>query len=125
MGHPHIGTEHLLLALAVGAEAGTSEVTVPNGRGSEDIRATITDLRGGGREAGADMPFSRRAIEVVRSAHVEAMRGRKGAVCPPDLMRALMADGRSSARDVLRLLDEEEGARGRDALVAVPERVNA
>jgi len=132
--HQAVGTEHLLLALAIEKEGIATKVLQQFNITDDDIREEIERFTGYGTlsraEKSAYLPYSPKASEILQQAGDEAQRMQQGRVGTEHILLALLADdailssrilialGASPAemrRAILRKLGVNDTARKKDA----------
>ena len=105
MGHTYIGSEHLLLALALEPESVSAKLMQARGISAEQLRTAIEDASGLGsptRITPAEMtPRTRKIIE---SAAAEAQQSGVGYIGTEHLLLAILTERDSAALRILNLL---------------------
>ncbi len=105
LGHTYIGSEHLLLALAVDDECAAARLLARRGVTPDKIRAQIVDLVGEGdasNVSAADM--TPRTKRIIQHSLVEANRTGQGYIGTEHLLSALLAEEDSVACRILQAL---------------------
>ena len=116
-GHDYVGTEHMLLGLVLDP---TVEATLVGlGVSADDVRAQIerSVRRRPPRPATGELPFTRRASNVIEFAMEEARRAHHPEVKPRHVLLALLREERGIACEVLNQLgvtEEQVRSRGAD-----------
>lgn len=91
MGHPHIGSEHLLLGLLWDPDQVPSRVLAPLGVSRESAQAKLVEIVGPGEGArGGQIPFTPRAKKVLELSVREALSLGHNEVRPGHLLLGLL-----------------------------------
>ena len=98
LGHPEIGTGHLLLgAVRAGAGAGAGGAV-----GTDALRGALVRRAGiGDAEPGGSLPFTPRAQAALQAAARAALRIPSLKATPDQLATAALADPKATAREIL------------------------
>ncbi|WP_134644936.1 ATP-dependent Clp protease ATP-binding subunit [Weissella cibaria] len=111
--HQAVGTEHLLLALAIEKEGIASKVMQQFNISDDDIREEIERFTGYGTlsraEKEAYLPYSPKAGEVLQLAGEEARNTQQGRVGTEHMLLALLADDSILSSRILIALDVNPG----------------
>ncbi len=111
--HQAVGTEHLLLALAIEKEGIASKVMQQFNISDDDIREEIERFTGYGTlsraEKEAYLPYSPKAGEVLQLAGEEARNMQQGRVGTEHMLLALLADDSILSSRILIALDANPG----------------
>lgn len=111
--HQAVGTEHLLLALAIEKEGIASKVMQQFNISDDDIREEIERFTGYGTlsraEKAAYLPYSPKAGEVLQLAGEEARNMQQGRVGTEHMLLALLADDSILSSRILIALDANPG----------------
>ena len=104
LGHDYIGTEHLLLGLIREADGIAIEILRALGCDLEEIKAAVEDA---GRASGETMtigniPFTKRAEKILKSAYVEAERHKSDIIGTEHLLLALVKEKEGLAAQILK-----------------------
>lgn len=104
LGHDYIGTEHLLLGLIREGEGVAVEILIALGSDLEEIRNAVEDA---GRVAGDTMtvgniPFTKRAEKILKSAYMEADRNKSDIIGTEHLLLALVKEKEGLAAQILK-----------------------
>ncbi|MBQ8276714.1 MAG: ATP-dependent Clp protease ATP-binding subunit, partial [Clostridia bacterium] len=105
MGHTYIGSEHLLLALALEPESVSAKLMQARGIAAEQLRTAIEDASGLGsptRITPADM--TPRTKKIIESAAAEAQQSGVGYIGTEHLLLAILTERDSAALRILTLL---------------------
>ncbi len=105
MGHTYIGSEHLLLALALEPESVSAKLMQARGIAAEQLRTAIEDASGLGsptRITPADM--TPRTKKIIESAATEAQQSGVGYIGTEHLLLAILTERDSAALRILTLL---------------------
>ncbi len=107
LGHDYIGTEHLLLGLIREGEGVAIEILRSLGCDLEEIRQAIEDA---GRVSNDTMtigniPFTKRAEKILKSAYVEAERHKSDIIGTEHLLLALVKEREGLAAQILNSFD--------------------
>jgi hypothetical protein len=104
LGHPHVGTEHLLLGLVVGGDGPASRALVSAGATPAATRAKVAEAvgRAGTREPGP-RPFTTRAKRALDRAGRLSLQRRDEQVEPEHVLLSVL-DVEGRAGQVLRVL---------------------
>ena len=101
LGHDHVGTEHLLLALAEGNGAAAAALR-RLGVDQATVRHHVEELIGRGTTGTSGRrPFTPRAKKVLELAVRESIRLKAGELRPEHLLLALVREGNGMAAQVL------------------------
>jgi ATP-dependent Clp protease ATP-binding subunit ClpA len=120
MRHAHIGTEHLLVALARVGDDVASVVLGEYGLAGQQARAEVVRITGVGEEpAGGQLPFTPAAHDAVQAAAHESLALGQERVEPAHLLLAILKQRDALARRLLM----SAGATPADARAAVIERL--
>jgi ATP-dependent Clp protease ATP-binding subunit ClpC len=120
MRHAHIGTEHLLVALARVGDDVASVVLGEWGLAGQQARAEVVRITGVGDEpAGGQLPFTPAAHDAVQAAAHESLALGQERVEPAHLLLAILKQRDALARRLLM----SAGATPADARAAVIERL--
>jgi ATP-dependent Clp protease ATP-binding subunit ClpC len=120
MRHAHIGTEHLLVALARVGDDIASVVLAEYGLAGQQARAEVVRITGVGEEpAGGQLPFTPAAHDAVQAAAHESLALGQERVEPAHLLLAILKQRDALARRLLM----SAGATPADARAAVIERL--
>ena len=103
LGHDYIGTEHLLLGLIREGEGIAIEILHALGCDLDEIRQAVEDA---GRVTGDTMtlgniPFTKRAEKILKSAYVEAERYKSDIIGTEHLLLALVKEREGLASQIL------------------------
>ena len=103
LGHDYIGTEHLLLGLIREGEGIAIEILLALGCDLEEVRQAIEDA---GRVSSDTMtlgniPFTKRAEKILKSAYVEAERYKSDIIGTEHLLLALVREREGLAAQIL------------------------
>lgn len=103
LGHDYIGTEHLLLGLIREGEGIAIEILHALGCDLEEIKQAVEDA---GRVTGDTMtlgniPFTKRAEKILKSAYVEAERYKSDIIGTEHLLLALVKEREGLAAQIL------------------------
>ncbi len=103
LGHDYIGTEHLLLGLIREGEGAAIEILQALGCDLEEIKQAVEDA---GRVSGETMtlgniPFTKRAEKILKSAYVEAERYKSDIIGTEHLLLALVREREGLASQIL------------------------
>jgi ATP-dependent Clp protease ATP-binding subunit ClpC len=103
LGHDYIGTEHLLLGLIREGEGIAIEILQSLGCDLDEVKAAIEDA---GRASGDTMtigniPFTKRAEKILKSAYVEADRHKSDIIGTEHLLLALVKEREGLAAQIL------------------------
>ncbi len=104
LGHDYIGTEHLLLGLIREGEGIAIEILHALGCDLEEIKTAVEDA---GRVSGDTMtigniPFTKRAEKILKSAYVEADRHKSDIIGTEHLLLALVKEKEGLAAQILK-----------------------
>ncbi len=104
LGHDYIGTEHLLLGLIREGEGIAIEILHSLGCDLEEIKHAVEDA---GRASGDTMtigniPFTKRAEKILKSAYVEADRHKSDIIGTEHLLLALVKEKEGLAAQILK-----------------------
>lgn len=104
LGHDYIGTEHLLLGLIREGEGIAIEILHALGCDLEEIKSAVEDA---GRVSGDTMtigniPFTKRAEKILKSAYVEADRHKSDIIGTEHLLLALVKEKEGLAAQILK-----------------------
>jgi len=104
LGHDYIGTEHLLLGLIREGEGAAIEILHALGCDLEDIKSAVEDA---GRVSGDTMtvgniPFTKRAEKILKSAYMEADRHKSDIIGTEHLLLALVKEKEGLAAQILK-----------------------
>ncbi|MBN2355712.1 ATP-dependent Clp protease ATP-binding subunit [candidate division KSB1 bacterium] len=104
LGHDYIGTEHLLLGLIREGEGVAIEILHALGCDLEDIKSAVEDA---GRVSGDTMtvgniPFTKRAEKILKSAYMEADRHKSDIIGTEHLLLALVKEKEGLAAQILK-----------------------
>ena len=104
LGHDYIGTEHLLLGLIKEGEGIAIQILQHLGCELDEIRAAVEDA---GRASGETMtigniPFTKRAEKILKSAYVEADRNKSDIIGTEHLLLALVKEKDGLAAQILK-----------------------
>jgi len=107
LGHDYIGTEHLLLGLIREGEGVAIEILRSLGCDLEEVRQAIEDA---GRVSNDTMtlgniPFTKRAEKILKSAYVEAERHKSDIIGTEHLLLALVKEREGLAAQILNSFD--------------------
>jgi len=118
MGHPFIGTEHLLLGLLQEGEGGAARVLARMGVTLKKVRAMIEESMGRGEPpaSAASIQLNPSTKRVVELAFDEARRLDQQFVSTEHLLAALVREGRGVAVGILEALDVNLDALREEAL---------
>lgn len=105
LGHPAIGTEHLLLGLLRENESIGAKALINLGLELNTVRKAVTDLVAPGRYAGNELELTPRVKKVVALANDEAQRWGVNYVGTEHLLLGLIREGEGVAAQVLEDLD--------------------
>jgi ATP-dependent Clp protease ATP-binding subunit ClpC len=102
MRHTHIGTEHLLVALARVGDDEAGALLHRHGLSGEQARAEVVRLAGMGDRAGQGaLPFTPAAHDALKAALGEAMRLGHEHVAPAHVLLAILRQPDAVARRIL------------------------
>lgn len=132
LGHPFVGTEHVLLGLLRADDEEVNDTLAELGLTSEAVRAAVMDAVRPGNPLSADgrdtLPFTTRTKSVINLA--AEMAGEAGTVKPMHFLQGILAEGENIALAVLaeslahRMgLQARRGAEWRSAIAAEFKRV--
>ncbi len=104
LGHDYIGTEHLLLGLIREGEGIAIELLHSLGADLDEIRSAVEDA---GRASGETMtigniPFTKRAEKILKSAYVEAEKHKSDIIGTEHLLLALVREKEGLASQILK-----------------------
>ncbi len=104
LGHDYIGTEHLLLGLIREGEGIAIEILAALGCDLDEVKRAIEDA---GRASGDTMtigniPFTKRAEKILKSAYVEADRHKSDIIGTEHLLLALVKEKDGLAAQILK-----------------------
>ena len=104
LGHDYIGTEHLLLGLIREGEGIAIEILQSLGCDLEEVKSAVEDA---GRASGDTMtigniPFTKRAEKILKSAYVEAERHKSDIIGTEHLLLALVKEKEGLASQILK-----------------------
>ena len=104
LGHDYIGTEHLLLGLIREGEGIAIEILQSLGCDLEEIKNAVEDA---GRVSGETMtagniPFTKRAEKILKSAYVEAEKNKSDIIGTEHLLLALVKEKEGLASQILK-----------------------
>ncbi len=104
LGHDYIGTEHLLLGLIREGEGIAIEILHALGCDLEEVKTAVEDA---GRVSGDTMtigniPFTKRAEKILKSAYVEADRHKSDIIGTEHLLLALVKEKEGLAAQILK-----------------------
>jgi len=104
LGHDYIGTEHLLLGLIREGEGIAIEILGSLGCDLDEIKSAVEDA---GRASGDTMtigniPFTKRAEKILKSAYVEADRHKSDIIGTEHLLLALVKEKEGLAAQILK-----------------------
>ncbi len=101
LGHPTLGTEHLLLGL-LGLDAGiTTNALAEMGCTSDDVRLRVVQIVGEGTGSPSDqLPFTYAAKETLEQAGREATASGHTTVGPEHILLALAAEEEGVAAEI-------------------------
>ncbi len=104
LGHDYIGTEHLLLGLIREGEGIAIEILHSLGCDLDEIKGAVEDA---GRASGDTMtigniPFTKRAEKILKSAYVEADRHKSDIIGTEHLLLALVKEKEGLAAQILK-----------------------
>ena len=104
LGHDYIGTEHLLLGLIREGEGIAIEILTALGCDLEEIKGAVEDA---GRASGETMtigniPFTKRAEKILKSAYIEADRHKSDIIGTEHLLLALVKEKEGLAAQILK-----------------------
>lgn len=104
LGHDYIGTEHLLLGLIREGEGIAIEILTSLGCDLEEIKSAVEDA---GRASGdtltiGNIPFTKRAEKILKSAYVEADRHKSDIIGTEHLLLALVKEKEGLAAQILK-----------------------
>ncbi len=104
LGHDYIGTEHLLLGLIREGEGIAIEILHSLGCDLEEVKSAVEDA---GRASGDTMtigniPFTKRAEKILKSAYVEADRHKSDIIGTEHLLLALVKEKEGLAAQILK-----------------------
>jgi len=118
MGHPFIGTEHVLCALVRLPDSRLRQLFAQRGIGIETVRCGVTDVDGLGPHHYSPRVMTPRLKKVLAIADSEAARA-KHLTVPQSLLLGIVIEGRGVATRVLKSLDFDLTLL-RENLLAVP-----
>ncbi|MDZ7316403.1 MAG: ATP-dependent Clp protease ATP-binding subunit [candidate division KSB1 bacterium] len=103
LGHDYIGTEHLLLGLIREGEGMAIEILLSLGCDLDEIKQAVEDA---GRVSGETMtlgniPFTKRAEKILKSAYMEAERYKSDIIGTEHLLLALVKEREGLASQIL------------------------
>jgi ATP-dependent Clp protease ATP-binding subunit ClpA len=103
LGHPYIGTEHLLLALLAGPENGATQTLTAMGADRDGVRSEILSIVGLGEGApsGPHIPFTPRAKKVLELSLREALALKHRSIEPEHILLGLVREGEGLAAQIL------------------------
>jgi len=105
MWHDHIGTEHLLLAIAVDNDSVAAKALTENGASFDQLARQADQTLARGKVQGhAERPQTPRAHEVIKIAAREAARYGKSYIEIEHVALALLKQEGSAARELLTKL---------------------
>ena len=106
LGHPHIGTEHLLLGLLRDEADPTGQALRATGISRATVRVQLTELVGspGPAKDHGHIPFTDRAKQVLTNALRVSQRLRQSHIGRPHLLYSLLEERDSTAVRVLTAL---------------------
>jgi ATP-dependent Clp protease ATP-binding subunit ClpC len=112
LGHDYIGTEHLLLGLIREGEGIAIEILQSLGCDLEEIKNAVEDA---GRVSGETMtagniPFTKRAEKILKSAYVEAEKNKSDIIGTEHLLLALVKEKEGLASQILKSFGVTYGA---------------
>ncbi len=104
LGHDYIGTEHLLLGLIREGEGVAIEILHALGCDLDEIKSAVEDA---GRVSGDTMtvgniPFTKRAEKILKSAYMEADRHKSDIIGTEHLLLALVKEKEGLAAQILK-----------------------
>jgi ATP-dependent Clp protease ATP-binding subunit ClpC len=104
LGHDYIGTEHLLLGLIREGEGIAIEILQSLGCDLDEIKSAVEDA---GRASGdtltiGNIPFTKRAEKILKSAYVEADRHKSDIIGTEHLLLALVKEKEGLAAQILK-----------------------
>lgn len=101
--HTYIGTEHLLLGLLRGGDAGAAEILAGLNVGLDDVRRQVEEIIGRGTQGDekAGVPFTPRAKKVLEMSLREAMELGHSSIDTDHLLLALLREGDGVAAQIL------------------------
>ncbi len=99
LGHNYIGTEHILLGVVRGAEAGGSSCIEVLGVGAEEVRARVLEA-----VANGPAPIVRQSPALVEAMQRARQGAGPGLMTTGQLLLAMLADGTSQAAKALQAL---------------------
>jgi len=104
LGHDYIGTEHLLLGLIREGEGIAIEILNALGCDLDEIKGAVEDA---GRASGDTMtigniPFTKRAEKILKSAYIEADRHKSDIIGTEHLLLALVKEKEGLAAQILK-----------------------
>jgi len=136
LGHPYIGTEHLLLALLADAASAAAQVLTALGADQAKVREEILAIVGPGKGApSGHIPFTPRAKKVLELSLREALALKHRTIAGEHILLGLVREGEGLAamiltkhgvelelvrRQVIDRLGGEQGRRGRSRRVPDP-----
>ena len=105
MHHEYVGTEHLVIAVALEAEGPSSSVLESLGARRDDIVARVRAIVHPGspdRRVGPDLPYTSRAKKVLELSMAEARLLRHDYVGTEHLLLGIIAEGKGIGAQVLK-----------------------
>ena len=125
LGHPHVGTEHLLLGMLKEGEGKGAKVLVNLGLDLEMVRNRVLEYlspSGGGTVTVGDAPFTIRARRVLEYAWNEAKEMNSQYAGTEHLLLGLMRDKDSVAAQILAALDVDRETMKKEVLALLSGR---
>jgi tetratricopeptide (TPR) repeat protein len=111
LNHNYIGTEHILLGLISGGEGAAARALESLGISPEPTRNQVEEITGRGREApSGHIPFSPRAMTVIKLSPPEADRLGHHYVAPEHILLGLIREGENVATQVMERLGVDPSA---------------
>lgn len=101
LGHPYIGTEHILWGLVKEGTGIAASVLISNGVTDERIRHKIMELIGTGEGASAVLSYTPRTKRVLELSYAEARRMGQNFIGTEHILIGIMREGESVAVKIL------------------------